>query len=110
MEKTKKITGKKQKKLSKITDPQIEAEQNDVFIEDAYLDKQQTQVALTKVKPVPAQPNQESVYMGSMMAMTSQTLDNQFLTAVEGLKVILASVQQQPNYQYPAGLGIREHH
>ena len=54
---TKKITGKKQRKLSKVTDPQIQAEQNDGFIKDAYLDNQQTQVALTEFKPVPAQPN-----------------------------------------------------
>ena len=121
MEKTKKITGKKQRKLSKITDPQIQADPDDGFIKDAELDNQQTQDVSSKDKPVPVPPNQESVSMESMVALTSQRLHNQFLTAinllkcekykeaveVEGVKVILASVQEQPNYQYPAGLGIR---
>ena len=110
MEKTKKITGKKQRKLSKITDPQIQADPDDGFIKDAELDNQQTQDVSSKDKPVPVPPNQESVSMESMVALTSQRLHNQFLTAinllkcekykeaVEGLKVILASVQEQPNY------------
>ena len=116
-EKNKKLGGKKNRKLSTYKDPQNQLDHEDVLIKDAknviYHAHNESQKDKDMSKPQNlsnASSAEESVSMESMVTLNNQRQQTQFLTAikllkceaykeaVEGLKVIITGVQEQPNY------------
>jgi len=102
VEKIKKMPGKKERKVSKVEQERA----TDQVQENA-------QNPNVPTNTIPLQ-QQESVSMESMVTLTSQRLQNQFMTAinllkcekyreaVESLKTILTSVEEQPHYGHYA--------